>query len=74
MLIFIIELEAPGRAEDHDETQDQIYTEDLEKRIQRIVEAHLAARGTASEGGGPMILPWSCSGLMSTMKSLLRSV
>ena len=45
----------PGRADAPDEEQDRAYAEDLDERIQRIIDAREAARATGSGGGGVMI-------------------
>ena len=41
--VDLMERETPGRAEDQGETYDRAYAEDLEERIQKIVEARLAS-------------------------------
>ena len=51
---------SPERAEERDDLQDQVYSDDLDQRVQRAVDARLAAqRPIVSGGGGPMIPPWS---------------
>ena len=56
----LIQREVPERADGQDELQDQFYADDLDQRIQRAVEARLAAqRPVVSSGGGPMIPPLS---------------
>ena len=52
--------ESPEGAEERDDLQDQVYSDDLDQRVQRAVDARLAAqRPVVSGGGGPMMLPWS---------------
>ena len=56
----MIQRDSPERAEERDDLQDQVYSDDLDQRVQRAVDARLAAqRPIVSGGGGPMIPPWS---------------
>ena len=58
--VDMIERDFSERAEERDDLQDQVYSDDLDQRVQRAVDARLAAqRPIMSGGGGPMILPWS---------------
>ena len=41
------------------EAQDHACAEDLEAKIQRMVDARLAEQRAVSGGGGPMVLPLS---------------
>ena len=54
--VALVERETPRRVEDHDETQDRIYAEDLEERIRRIVEARLAARNSVWRSGDSTLI------------------
>ena len=49
----------PERAGPTDEAQDQAYAEDLDERIQRIIDARVAARMTGQGDGGVMVPPLS---------------
>ena len=58
--VDMIQRDPPERAEERDDIQDQVYSDDLDQRVQRAVDARLAAqRPIVSGGGGPMIPPWS---------------
>ena len=53
---------SPEWAEERDDVQDQVYSDDLDQRVQRAVDARMAAsRPVASGAGGPMVLPWTAS-------------
>ena len=47
------------RADPTDEAQNRAYAEDLEARIQRIIDAREATRATGAGGGGVMVPPLS---------------
>ena len=52
----------PEWAEERDDVQDQVYSDDLDQRVQRAVDARLAApRPVVSGRGGPMVPPWTAS-------------
>ena len=57
--VYLVERKVPERAEDRDEAQDRLYAEDLEARIQRMVDARFAEQRAVSGGGGPMVPPLS---------------
>ena len=49
---------SPEWAEERDDIQDQVYSDDLDQRVQRAVEARLGARTPVVSGaGGPMVPP-----------------
>ena len=53
---------SPEWAEERDEVQDQVYSDDLDQRVQRAVEARLGtSRPAVSGAGGPMVPPWTAS-------------
>ena len=53
---------SPEWAEERDDVQDQVYSDDLDQRAQRAVEARLGTpRPVVSGAGGPMIPPWTAS-------------
>ena len=53
---------SPEWAEERDDVQDQVYSDDLDHRAQRAVEARLGApRPVVSGAGGPMTPPWTAS-------------
>ena len=49
----------PERADAADEAQDRAYAEDLDERVQRIVDARVATRASGLGGGGVMVPPLS---------------
>ena len=52
----------PEWAEERDDVQDQVYSDDLDQRVQKAVDARLAAaKSTPSGAGGPMVPPWAAS-------------
>ena len=52
----------PEWAEERDDIQDQVYSDDLEQRVQRAVDARMATpRPVVSGEGGPMVQPWTAS-------------
>ena len=52
----------PEWAEERDEVQDQAYSDDLDQRVRRAVDARMAAsRPVVSGAGGPMVPPWTAS-------------
>ena len=52
----------PEWAEERDDVQDQVYSDDLDHRVQRAVEARLGApRPVVPGAGGPMVPPWTAS-------------
>ena len=52
----------PEWADERDDAQDQAYADDLDQRVQRAVDARMAApRPVVSGAGGPMVPPWSAS-------------
>ena len=52
----------PEWAEERDDVQDQVYSDDLDQRVQRAVDARMAAsRPVVSGAGGPMVPPWTTS-------------
>ena len=52
----------PEWAEERDDIQDQVYSDDLDQGVQRAVDARLAAsRPVVSGAGGPMVPPWTAS-------------
>ena len=52
----------PEWAEERDDVQDQVYSDDLDQRVQRAVDARMAAsRPVVSGAGGPMVPPWTAS-------------
>ena len=58
--VDMIQRGSPERAEERDDLQDQVYSDDLDQRVQRAVDARLAAqRPVVSGSGGPMVPPWS---------------
>ena len=60
--VDLIHRESPERADDRDDIQDQVYSDDLDQRVQRALDARLAApRPLVSGGGGPMVPPWTAS-------------
>ena len=53
---------SPEWAEERDDVQDQVYSDDLDQRVQRAVEARLgASRPVVTGAGGPMVPPWTAS-------------
>ena len=53
---------SPEWAEERDDVQDQVYSDDLDQRVQRAVEARLGtSRPVASGAGSPMVPPWTTS-------------
>ena len=58
--VDMLQRENHERAEERDDIQDQVYSDDLDQRVQRAVDARLAAqRPVVSGGGGPMVPSWS---------------
>ena len=58
--VDLIQKSSPEWAEERDDLQDQVYSDDLDQRVQRAVDASLAAQSPiVSGGGGPMIPPLS---------------
>ena len=57
--VDLIERSTPERADPTDEAQDRAYAEDLEARIQRIMDAREATRAMGSGGGGVVVPPLS---------------
>ena len=52
----------PEWADERDDIQDQVYSDDLDQRVQRAVDARMAAaRPVVSGAGGPMTPPWTAS-------------
>ena len=52
----------PEWAEERDEVQDQAYSDDLDQRVRRAVDARMAAsRPVVSGANGPMVPPWTAS-------------
>ena len=71
----------PEWAEERDDVQDQVYSDDLDQRVQRAVDARLAApRPVVSGGGGPMVphgqrlMPMNGRALVASDKSTSPSV
>ena len=53
---------SPEWAEERDDVQDQVYSDDLDQRARRAVDARMAAsRPVVSGAGGPMVPPWTAS-------------
>ena len=53
---------SPEWSEERDDVQDQVYSDDLDQRVQRAVDARMSAsRPVASGAGGPMVPPWTAS-------------
>ena len=53
---------SPEWAEERDDVQDQVYSDNLDQRVQRAVEARLGtSRPVVSGTGGPMVPPWTTS-------------
>ena len=55
--VDLMERSTPERADATDEVQGRAYAEDLEERIQRIVDARAATRVTGLGGGGGVVIP-----------------
>ena len=54
---YASERENPERAEERDDIQDQVYSDDLDQRVQRAMDARLAAqRPVVPGGGGPSVV------------------
>ena len=52
----------PEWADEKDDIQEQVYSDDLDQRVQRAVDARMAtARPVVSGAGGPMTPPWTTS-------------
>ena len=53
---------SPEWAEERDDVQDQVYSDDLDQRVQRAIEARFGvSRPVVSGAGGPMVPPWTAS-------------
>ena len=60
--VDLVQQVPPEWAEERDDVQDQVYSDDLDQRVQRAVDARMAAsRPVVSGAGGPMAPPWSTS-------------
>ena len=57
--VDLVQRDSPEQADDQDEMPDQFVADNLDQRIQRALEARLAAQRPVSGGGGPMIPPLS---------------
>ena len=57
--VDLLERSIPERGDPEDEAQDRAYAEDLEARIQRIMDAREATRARGCSGGGVVIPPLS---------------
>ena len=60
--VDLVHQASPEWAEERDEAQEQAYSDDLDQRVQRAVDARMAAsRPPVTGANGPMVPPWTTS-------------